>query len=81
MTASSDNQNLKNKILNKIRFLEDQLTSLDHYLPETYDYLMRELDHQKLILAELNVQEHFNLIDDHDDLSFPRSQTPRSKRG
>lgn len=81
MTTSSDNQTLKNKTLNKIRFLEDQLTSLDHYLPETYDYLMRELDHQKLILVELNVQEHFNLIDDHDDLSFSGSQTSRSKRG
>lgn len=81
MTASSDNQNLKNKTLNKIRFLEDQLTSLDHYLPETYDYLMRELDHQKLILVELNVQEHFNLIDDHEDLSFSGFKTSRSKRG
>lgn len=64
MTTSSD-KNLKERILNKIRFLEDQLVSLDHYLPETYDYLMRELDHQKLTLAELEVQEHFASLDDH----------------
>ena len=37
--------------------------SLDHYLPETYDYLMRELDIQKRILAELEVLETFAAID------------------
>ena len=37
--------------------------SLDHYLPETYDFLMRELDIQKRILAELEVLETFAAID------------------
>lgn len=64
MRTSSD-KTTKDKILNKIRFLEDQLVSLDHYLPETYEYLMRELDLQKLTLAELEVQEHFNTLDHH----------------
>jgi hypothetical protein len=64
MTPSSDSD-LKNRTLNKIRFLEDQLTSLDHYLPETYEFLLQQLDLQKRILAELEVQEHFNQID-HD---------------
>jgi hypothetical protein len=72
MTPSSDND-LKNRTLNKIRFLEDQLVSLDHYLPETYEYLMRELDLQKLTLAELEVKEHFAQIDDHD---IPDRSTP-----
>lgn len=62
MRNSSD-KNLKEKTISKIRFLEEQLVSLDHYLPETYDYLMTELDLQKRTLAELNVQEHFNHID------------------
>ncbi len=53
----------KHQIQLKIRFLEDQLVSLDHYLPETYDYLMRELDQQKYALAELEVQNEFNRID------------------
>jgi len=47
----------KHQVVSKIRFLEDQLVSLDHYLPETYDYLMRELDIQKRILTELDVLE------------------------
>lgn len=53
----------KQQVLSKIRFLEDQLESLDHYLPETYDYLMRELDTQKRIMAELEVLETFASID------------------
>lgn len=53
----------KQQVLSKIRFLEDQLESLDHYLPETYDYLIRELDIQKRILAELEVLETFTAID------------------
>ena len=64
MTPSSDND-LKTRTLNKIRFLEDQLISLDYYMPETYQYLVHELDLQKRVLAELEVQEHFNQID-HD---------------
>lgn len=53
----------KERVVSKIRFLEDQLISLDHYLPETYDYLIRELDTQKRILAELEVQETFAAIE------------------
>jgi hypothetical protein len=53
----------KQQIQSKIQFLETQLISLDHYLPETYEYLLRELDVQKRLLAELEVQETFNAID------------------
>ena len=65
MTSSNDNS-LKSRTIQKIRFLEDQLVSLDHYLPETYDYLMQELDLQKRLLAELDVNEHYCQIDDHE---------------
>ena len=63
MKRSSD-KNLKDKTLNKIRFLEDQLVSLDHYLPETYEYLMQELDLQKKNLAKIEIEEHFTSIDE-----------------
>jgi len=64
MTPSSD-RNLKTRTQSKIQFLEDRLVALDHYLPETYEYLMRELDHQKLTLAELEVEDHFTQIDEN----------------
>ena len=60
----SNDKNLKDKTLNKIRFLEDQLVSLDHYLPETYEYLMQELDFQKKNLAKIEIEEHFTSIDE-----------------
>jgi hypothetical protein len=65
MESRSDNQDhtRKSRIQQKIRFLEDQLISLDHYLPETYDYLMKELDMQRRQLAELEVLETFQEID------------------
>ena len=37
--------------------------SLDHFLPETYDYLMQELDIQRRLLAEVEVSETFEVID------------------
>jgi len=65
MENRSDNQDnaRKSRIQQKIRYLEDQLVSLDHYLPETYDYLMQELDIQRRLLAELEVAEMFEEID------------------
>jgi hypothetical protein len=64
MKRSSD-KNLKDKTLSKIRFLEDQLVSLDHYLPETYEYLIQELDQQNRNLAEIQIEEHFTSIDEN----------------
>ena len=56
----------KQQVVAKIRFLEDQLISLDHFLPETYEYLMAELDVQKRQLAEMEVSETFQQIEaDH----------------
>ena len=47
----------------KIAFLQQQLDSLDHYLPETYQYLMEQMDSQQVLLKQLEVQEHFATID------------------
>ena len=53
----------KLQVLAKIDFLETQLTDLNHYLPETYEYLLEKLDQQKRILAELEVAEVFSSIE------------------
>ena len=49
----------KSHLKAKIRFLEGQLISLDYYLPETYEYLMQELDHQKWQLTVAEVLETY----------------------
>jgi len=57
MTNSSDF--LEDVIQSKVQFLETQLLELNYYLPETYEFLMSELDHQRRLLAELSVNEYF----------------------
>jgi hypothetical protein len=54
---------IKSHLLAKIGFLEDQLESLTQYLPETYQYLMMELDLQKRQLAEIEVLENYQQIE------------------
>jgi hypothetical protein len=53
----------RQKLESKIAFLQQQLDSLDHYLPETYQYLMEQMDSQQVLLKQLEVQEHFEVID------------------
>jgi hypothetical protein len=53
----------KDQITAKVNFIEDQLESLDRYLPETYDYLMVQLDVQRRLLVEIEISERFEQID------------------
>lgn len=57
------NSPTKLQVQSRINFLEKKISSLDKYLPETYSYLMRELDIQKRLLAELEIEESYALID------------------
>ena len=53
----------RQRLESKIAFLQQQIDSLDHYLPETYQYLMEQMDSQQVLLKHLQVQEHFAAID------------------
>ena len=53
----------RQKLESKITFLQQQLDSLDHYLPDTYQYLMEQMDSQQVLLKRLEVQDHFAAID------------------
>ena len=59
MNPNTDRKRLESKIA----FLQQQLDNLDHYLPETYQYLMEQMDSQQVLLKHLQVQEHFAAID------------------
>jgi hypothetical protein len=43
----------------RIAFLQEQLDSLEHYLPETYQFLMNEMDTQQRKLMELKIQLYY----------------------
>jgi len=51
--------NPQERIQERITFLEKQLDSLDHYLPETYHFLMAELDLQQRELMEHKIQDFY----------------------
>jgi hypothetical protein len=56
----------KESIEASINFIQQQLVSLEHYLPETYQYLMEEMDSQQRNLIELKVNDFYqNLSLEH----------------
>lgn len=55
--------NTQEQIEERITFLEDQLASLDHYLPETYQLLMRELDIQQHDLMTIKIKIFYSSQD------------------
>ena len=63
----------RQKLESKIAFLQQQLDSLDHYLPETYQFLISEMDSQQVLLKQLEVQEHFATIDSSEGALSPSS--------
>jgi len=70
----------RQKLESKIAFLQQQLDSLDHYLPETYQYLIAEMDSQQVLLKQLEVQEHFLIIDSSTGAMSPSSASHRAPK-
>ena len=63
----------RQKLESKITFLQQQLDSLDHYLPDTYKFLVEQMDAQQVLLKQLEVQEHFATIDSSEGALSPSS--------
>ena len=65
------------RIQERIAFLEEQLDSLDHYLPETYQFLMGELDLQQRELMEHKIQDFYwnQTNEQQDPITDSRDQT------
>ena len=61
----------KDSIEASINFIQQQLDALEHYLPETYSYLMEEMDSQQRNLIELKVKDFYkNLLLEHQNQNF-----------
>ncbi len=67
MNATTERQRLESKIT----FLQQQLDSLDHYLPDTYKFLLEQMDTQQILLKQLEVKEQFALIDSSNESLGP----------
>jgi hypothetical protein len=55
----------------RIDFLQTQLDSLDHYLPETYQLLLKEMDLQQRDLMELKIQDFYSNQDNEQQHQNP----------
>jgi hypothetical protein len=55
----------KNILQAKVQYLQSELEALKDYfyVPETYQFLVEELDAQQVLLKHLEVQEQFAAID------------------
>jgi hypothetical protein len=52
----------------RIRFILEQIESLEHYLPATYQMLMDELDHQNMTLKNYELETFYrSQSHEHDD--------------
>jgi hypothetical protein len=49
----------KESIEARINYLQNELENLKLYLPETYQYLMEEMDCQQQELMQLKIQEFY----------------------
>jgi hypothetical protein len=59
-------QSQREHIEASINFIQQQLDSLEHYLPESYSYLMEEMDSQQRNLIELKIKDFYkNLSLEH----------------
>jgi hypothetical protein len=52
------------QIQKRLEFLQKQIDSLEHYLPETYHFLMAELDCQQKELMQMRVQDFYGAQQD-----------------
>jgi len=57
--------NQRKRLEAKVQYLQSELEALKDYfyVPETYQYLIEELDAQQVLLKHLEVQEQFAAID------------------
>jgi len=72
--------NPRQKLESKIAFLQQQLDSLDHYLPDTYKFLVEQMDAQQVLLKQLEVQEHFATIDSSTGAMSPCGASQRAPK-
>jgi hypothetical protein len=65
--------NTQEQIQDRITFLQEQLASLEHFLPETYQFLMAEMDLQQRDLMALKIQDFYSAQDDDQQNQKPDS--------
>jgi hypothetical protein len=61
--ASGSQDQLRQQLHSKITYIQSQIDALPEFMPESHQYLMRQLDHHQQQLLALMLQDEFDVIE------------------
>ena len=61
--ASAKQDHQRQRLESKIAFIESRIDSLPGFLPDSYQYLMQQLDQHQHQLLEILLKDEFDTID------------------
>ena len=64
------------QVQQRINFLQKELDSLEHYLPDTYQFLMAEMDNQQRELVAIKIQDFYQELNNEQQNQNPPSGNP-----
>ena len=66
----------QNQVQQRINFLQKELDSLEHYLPDTYQFLMAEMDNQQRELVAIKIQDFYQELSNEQQNQNPPAGNP-----
>ena len=64
------------QVQQRINFLQKELDSLEHYLPNTYQFLMAEMDNQQRELVAIKIQDFYQELSNEQQNQNPPAGNP-----
>ena len=64
------------QVQQRINFLQKELDSLEHYLPDTYQFLMAEMDNQQRELVAFKIQDFYQELSNEQQNQNPSAGNP-----
>ena len=68
--------NTQQQVQQRINFLQKELDSLEHYLPDTYQFLMAEMDNQQRELVAIKIQDFYQELNNEQQNQNPTAGNP-----
>ena len=68
--------NTQQQVQQRINFLQKELDSLEHYLPDTYQFLMAEMDNQQRELVAIKIQDFYQELNNEQQNQNPSAGNP-----
>ena len=64
------------QVQQRINFLQKELDSLEHYLPDTYQFLMAEMDNQQRELVAIKIKDFYQELSNEQQNQNPPAGNP-----